>query len=452
MAGLLDFLNTPAGMGLLSAVAGGMATARRGTPFNNIGRGAVAGITGYNYAINQKQQDAQDALNNKYRQMQMDQMTQQLANQKALKQAALGAYQDASTPQYAAGNQSFDTPEKAQLSANATYSLPSGAVPDSIMKPAPLVGYDQQDPAPTLQDFSLGQTPQVTAKAPTDMRSAMYSRLMQAGFPEEAAKYAPKWIVGERYNTKTGMPEKVLYDENNPTNAQPFGGTQADTVVADNLGGQMVYRGSHSAQPMGTVQRTVSPDSILTAQTAIRGQDIGNANAAASRAVTLRGQNLTDARAAAGQKPLTEVQGKAALFGARAAEADKVLTEMEGKYSRVGLAAKQGAEGTWGVGGMLGAAGNAMLSDNAQKVQQAQNDFVNAVLRQESGAAISQSEFDNARKQYFPVPGDSPAVVVQKARNRRTAILGFKNIAGRGAYDAPQIDGTLPGGWTVQEH
>ena len=50
MAGLLDFLNTPEGAGLLSAVAGGMAGARRGTPVNNIGKAGLAGLLGYTNA------------------------------------------------------------------------------------------------------------------------------------------------------------------------------------------------------------------------------------------------------------------------------------------------------------------------------------------------------------------------------------------------------------------
>ncbi len=50
MPGLLDFINTPEGVGLLSAVAGGLATARRGTPLNNLGRAGIAGLTGYSQA------------------------------------------------------------------------------------------------------------------------------------------------------------------------------------------------------------------------------------------------------------------------------------------------------------------------------------------------------------------------------------------------------------------
>lgn len=48
--GLLGFLDSPAGAGLLSAVVGGLAGARRGTPVNNVGRAGLAGLAGYSQA------------------------------------------------------------------------------------------------------------------------------------------------------------------------------------------------------------------------------------------------------------------------------------------------------------------------------------------------------------------------------------------------------------------
>ena len=57
-------------------------------------------------------------------------------------------------------------------------------------------------------------------------------------------------------------------------------------------------------------------------------------------------------------------------------------------------------------------------------LDQAKRDFTNAVLRRESGAAIAQSEFDSADKQYFPQIGDSDKVIAQKARARQIAIQG----------------------------
>lgn len=166
------------------------------------------------------------------------------------------------------------------------------------------------------------------------------------------------------------------------------------------------------------------------------------ATAAARHDETLRllGQMSADARRdAAANRPMTEFQGKSALYGTRAAQSDKILSELEDKISLAGLSAKQSAGRTPVIGGVLGAAGNMMLSPEQQRVEQAQRDFVNAVLRQESGAVISPSEFENAQKQYFPVVGDKDEVKAQKRANRKLAIQGFKRMSGSGATDIEAI-------------
>ena len=45
--GLLDFINTPAGQGLLSAAFTGAAAARRGAPWNTLGAAGLGGLSGY---------------------------------------------------------------------------------------------------------------------------------------------------------------------------------------------------------------------------------------------------------------------------------------------------------------------------------------------------------------------------------------------------------------------
>jgi len=126
-------------------------------------------------------------------------------------------------------------------------------------------------------------------------------------------------------------------------------------------------------------------------------------------------------------KPPTEFQGKSALYANRAAEAEKILSSLD--YSPAALGTKAAMENTPLIGGVLGATGNMMLSADNQKAEQAQRNFVNAILRQESGAVISPAEFENAKKQYFPSVGDSEAVKAQKAENRRVAIESIRNNA-----------------------
>lgn len=120
-------------------------------------------------------------------------------------------------------------------------------------------------------------------------------------------------------------------------------------------------------------------------------------------------------------RALTEGQAKANLFGTRMQEADKIIGELAGK----GVTAPSLAQQLTGGEGITGSIATAFASPQQQQVDQAQRDFINAVLRRESGAAISSSEFQNARKQYFVQPGDSKEVIAQKARNRSLAINGM---------------------------
>jgi hypothetical protein len=80
---------------------------------------------------------------------------------------------------------------------------------------------------------------------------------------------------------------------------------------------------------------------------------------------------------------------------------------------------------------IIGGFANYAVPEVRQKYDQAKADFINAQLRRESGAAIAQSEFDNADKQYFPVPGDSPAVIKQKSENRKAAIEAMGREGGQ---------------------
>jgi hypothetical protein len=142
-------------------------------------------------------------------------------------------------------------------------------------------------------------------------------------------------------------------------------------------------------------------------------------------------------------KPPTEGQSKALLFGSRMAISDEILNELADKGVRTPSLLKQGAEGIPLIGNAASAGLNFIASPQQQQVEQAQRDFINAVLRRESGAAISEGEFANARRQYFAAPGDSPQVLRQKAANRLAAIKGFQ--AELGDALAPNFDSIVGG-------
>ena len=108
---------------------------------------------------------------------------------------------------------------------------------------------------------------------------------------------------------------------------------------------------------------------------------------------------------------LTEAQSNALTFSQRMKASNMILNQTEkagtGLYNRIV--------------NNIPLAGNYLITDEYQSYDQAKRDFINATLRKESGAAIAQSEFDNADRQYFPTPGDSEQVIAQKRANRELA-------------------------------
>ncbi len=118
-------------------------------------------------------------------------------------------------------------------------------------------------------------------------------------------------------------------------------------------------------------------------------------------------------------KPLTDAQNTSLGYAQRVAQSNQIIDTFGSDF------AKENVQNI--IGGKLP---NVLQSSNRQQYEQAKSNFVNAVLRKESGAAISQSEYDNAIKQYFPVAGDSQAVIDQKKANRDIQYTNLLQDAG----------------------
>lgn len=144
----------------------------------------------------------------------------------------------------------------------------------------------------------------------------------------------------------------------------------------------------------------------------------------------------------------TEGQANASLYASRMFEAEQVLRDPKVTEAATSASERaiEGAPNTiFGLNVGLGAAKNTLHSKEFQKFDQAQRNFINATLRRESGAVISDAEFENARKQYFPQLGDSKEVLAQKQANRAEAIRGIAGAAGP-AYTPPftfDADGSM---------
>ncbi len=130
--------------------------------------------------------------------------------------------------------------------------------------------------------------------------------------------------------------------------------------------------------------------------------------------------------------PMRESEAKANIYASRMEASNNVLQNLEGQGTDLPNKLMSGVP----------VVGNYGLTPEYRQYEQAQRDFLNATLRQESGAVISPEEFENGKRQYFPQPGDDPDTIAQKARNRETAIRAIRQASGQ---PAPSIIGSESG-------
>lgn len=74
--------------------------------------------------------------------------------------------------------------------------------------------------------------------------------------------------------------------------------------------------------------------------------------------------------------------------------------------------------------------GNAMQSDSSRQGVQASKDFIAALLRKDTGAAVTPQEFDFYADIFIPAYGDDPVTLRQKAEARQKALEAIKSGMG----------------------
>lgn len=129
-------------------------------------------------------------------------------------------------------------------------------------------------------------------------------------------------------------------------------------------------------------------------------------------------------------------QYQAAGFATRAEQAEKDIS---------GLPKDIGTSFSDSLSGKLPPIMAGLRSDDIKRYRQAQENFITAVLRKESGASINDSEFSRYSGMYFPQQGDGPKELQQKAVARMQAMASLKAEAG-GAYNKvkSQLDTMAP--------
>lgn len=257
--------------------------------------------------------------------------------------------------------------------------------------------------------------------------------------------YAPKWLQAQAAemlkSQKVGEGEKVI--RFNPATGKnevvAEGGEKFKAPIQVDTGTTIEFRDPRDPTK---VLQVIPKSQMPTAGQVIEREDgtflVDTRTGQAKPVVGPQGQPLT------GGKPLTEVQSNAVAFGMRALEANKLVTDLENKgFTNTG-AIRTAVAGTAGqtpiVGGRLEqgvrSAFNVLPevlggpSAEQQQVDQARRNFISAVLRKESGAAIGVDEYANEERKYFPQLGDSKEVIKQKQEARKLAIQALEAQAG----------------------
>ena len=115
-------------------------------------------------------------------------------------------------------------------------------------------------------------------------------------------------------------------------------------------------------------------------------------------------------------KPMTEGQSKDTVFATRAAGALPLIDSLGSALTSLPEATGAGVPGI----------GNYLKSPEYQQAEQAGKEFLQAILRKDTGAAITKEETAEYGSVYLPRPGDAPATLEQKKVSRLRALEALK--------------------------
>jgi hypothetical protein len=275
--------------------------------------------------------------------------------------------------------------------------------------------------------------------------------------------YAPSWLKAQA--AEMLKPQKVAEGEKvirfNPATGKnevvAEGGEKFKAPIQVDTGTTIEFRDPRNPT---VVLQTIPKTQMPTAGQVVEREDgtflVDTRTGQARPIMGQGGQPLTG-----GGKPLTEAQGNAVAFGARAIEANRIATDLEKQGVRntgairtavggiagmtpfVGEQLEQGVRSTFNV--LPSIVGGP--STEQQQTEQARRNFVSAVLRKESGAAIGVDEYKNEERKYFPQAGDTAKVIEQKQKARELAIKALEAQAGpSGVRQIKNITSQIQGG------
>ena len=145
-----------------------------------------------------------------------------------------------------------------------------------------------------------------------------------------------------------------------------------------------------------------------------------------------------DKQTKASGKDLTESQGKASAFQSQMVSASNAVNNLEAKgFDPTSFRSQTAVK-------LAGGVANPAIPVAAQQYKQAQDQWSEAYLRFKTGAAATEPEVIRNNRTFFPVFGDKPDQIAQKAAAREQAERDIGIAAGRGSNLGAQPIGQQP--------
>jgi tetratricopeptide (TPR) repeat protein len=299
---------------------------------------------------------------------------------------------------------------------------------------------------PSANELKAGQYQQIA-----DIYAAQGKSEDAKRYQEMAEKLNPRAeVVGQPFEVTdtTGKPILVQQYKDGSVKTMTGYGPKRD-VVLQSLGGQTVAINKSALKGGESFAQTMTPSEIANLQVAqgnlavaqgglgLRRQEFDrnafdrvdtaegffNVPKAGGLAQPIMGPS--GQLKGAGGKP-TEGETNAAGFAQRMELAQSIFEKLPAG-SQPGAGTRI-AEAVPFVGGALARTGQ---SADTQMYDQAAQDWIRAKLRKESGAAIGVDEARQEYATYFPMVGDTPEKIAQKAEARRVVTEGMKKSAGK---------------------
>ena len=382
------------------------------------------------------------------------------AGQQGYQQARAGSLQDLLL------GQKLQEAKAAQDLQKQVAGILTGPAPTALSPEQQALAVPGMQAGPTVARAELAANiPQPSAN---EIKAGQYLRIADiyaaAGKGEDAKRYQD---IARDLNPRAevvGQPFEVTDPKGNPILVQQYKSGDIKTmqgfgpkrdVVLQNLGGQTVAVNKSSLKGGETFAQTMTPSEIanlkvaqgnlavaqgglglrqqefLRGATEIRETPEGFAyvpKAPGGAAMPVMGAGGQQLKGVSGGKP-TEGETNAAGFAQRMELAQSIIGSLPAG-SQPGAGSRT-LEAIPLVGGVLARSGQSVQT---QQFDQAAQDWIRAKLRKESGAAIGVDEARQEYATYFPMVGDTPEKIAQKAEARRVVTLGMQKAAGK-AYE-----------------